>query len=766
MGEFRKSSKTACLILGVSCLVAAGCLAFPSFAWFAKAKTTAEADSISGSSTSAYFKGKGTEENPYLIESARQLYYFNWLQDLGYFNEDKGGSVDQIYFSLKNDLDMNGYVLPPAGTTTNPFVGNFKGNGHVIKNLHISNSISELTEKPSNAKDANNDGLLDDAEIVGFFGIVGKWSGKENIDTSINSVSGLYFDKLKITSQAKSTLAGLLAGYVNGSMSDCAVRSGNIAYASDAKPLQNSVFGTDNDKLSKYSLIGDYNSENFEWNGKPSDGGDKWGASVDIFNLSKRISLMTKSLTKDKTYHFKSDNYNLNMSVSNYTSENYDYAGTSANSAMLESGTYLPLSIDEEKMGDLDSFYDNSKSEIVASHNAAYAVGGGPKSGSTNAVVRVRNQKANKDSSQGPSKSFSTFKNTRGLGSTGGTFSEDNFSFLYYDTVNKAQYRLRDDYNKSTAFSDTSATDKDVKDFNFHNYANVKANTLSMFNSSTSDDLISTSSVLLPGMLLLNRNPLSSYADTTTGKNVTIGGKTYGSYQFYSGGINFTLEKDGYMSIAVGVYNTKNDGYFFDIYSVNRSESGSGSTLTSTITGYNKISSISGTPGKGNLAYSFGTTSESGYDASNITFSFEEISNKAILKNSTMYFLEIPMKKGTYFICNAENGKTNCPYILYFDIGTNAESGDDDDGGTPDIDFTYYSSGTELVKLSDASYQKSDVVFSISGTPSPTTFYFWRKDATSGVSYFVEPSGCAITPIGNGTNSNPGSKDDYETSGA
>ncbi|MBP5312401.1 MAG: hypothetical protein J6112_06180, partial [Clostridia bacterium] len=105
-----------------------------------------------------------------------QLYYFAWLQYLGYFNRPAEGSddtIDQVYFYLSADLDMTGWVLPPVGTSDYPFVGNFDGNGHTISNLTIQNvntgtggsSSTNLTDIP-----VDN---ISGAEIIGFFGVVG-----------------------------------------------------------------------------------------------------------------------------------------------------------------------------------------------------------------------------------------------------------------------------------------------------------------------------------------------------------------------------------------------------------------------------------------------------------------------------------------------------------------------------------------------------------------------------------------------------------------
>ena len=52
-----------------------------------------------------------------------QLYYFTWLQALGYFNEPTNGQAQTFYFYLSADLDMTGWVLPQAGTQDYPFIG-------------------------------------------------------------------------------------------------------------------------------------------------------------------------------------------------------------------------------------------------------------------------------------------------------------------------------------------------------------------------------------------------------------------------------------------------------------------------------------------------------------------------------------------------------------------------------------------------------------------------------------------------------------------
>ena len=90
-----------------------------------------------------------------------QLYYFAWLQALGYFNVSSDGdtAIEQVYFYLSADLDMTGWVLPQIGTATYPFVGNFDGNGHTISNLTVQNvegtAPNIWTDKPADISPVN-----------------------------------------------------------------------------------------------------------------------------------------------------------------------------------------------------------------------------------------------------------------------------------------------------------------------------------------------------------------------------------------------------------------------------------------------------------------------------------------------------------------------------------------------------------------------------------------------------------------------------------
>lgn len=278
----------------------------------------------------AYFEsGDGSKEDPYEIANPLQLYYFAWLQYLGYFNQfvlDEYGNkvLDEygnyiiektVYFRLSTDIDMadnddgEPYVLPPIGTTDNPFVGNFDGEGHTVKNAVIENYYSSLIEPPNETTSENFQGV----EIIGFFGVVGILPehnytyDSHTYNSQVPEVKNLVLENLTVNTQTKQSLIGLVAGYVNGVVDCVGVVSGTVKIASDVQPLGYTS------NISDYSLIG-YCAEAYrdsvyvmdvvlsnpgitdKYTVVPEVGGDGdttgWGGSIkmqDIFNLIQNV---------------------------------------------------------------------------------------------------------------------------------------------------------------------------------------------------------------------------------------------------------------------------------------------------------------------------------------------------------------------------------------------------------------------------------------------------------------------------------------------
>lgn len=274
-----------------------------SLSWFDNKSTLP--DDFEGESGKAFFGGgDGTSASPYQIKNARHFYNLCWLQYLGRFNKDtdSDGVIDQVYFELTNDIDCSslGSALPPIGTTRYPFVGNFNGNDHIVKNYTITDKYSELKKHPSiiDTEDTyytQGANTINYCSIIGTFGVIGyNTTGATDVTTDeatlynnfstsqlkVNSVDNLYIDKVTIKPATKNTLAGLLAGYVSANMSGCGVHYSNLNFSNGNTNISSKF----NNKLSNYTLIGDYNSTDYDWDGH--EGGDTgYGTSTDIRQL-------------------------------------------------------------------------------------------------------------------------------------------------------------------------------------------------------------------------------------------------------------------------------------------------------------------------------------------------------------------------------------------------------------------------------------------------------------------------------------------------
>ncbi len=808
--------KKPALIMGIA-FIALGCtLGISSFAWFLLPSSTKGVSGMDGEATGSYFsivngdKADGTKDHPFGIQNAQQLYYFNWLQDLGYFNkdEDKDGKIDQqYYFVLMNDIDASEKVLPPAGTTEYPFVGNFDGQGHKISGLTISNSWGSLKNKPSTAKSTDNKEVtLNNAEIVGFFGVVGEYDGDADVSgytISVNEVKDLYFDDLKIETASSSTLVGLIAGYANGQLTNCGVRKGYFDFQykdSDGKLTAPSVINSGalagNDKLSQYSLIGAYNSYHFKYDGKPSGSDDdtsgSWGGSIDIASLAKRVNyiaaaggMTAKSSTTTKFDMTERFAANLYYQGTTFSWDSYKETGQRV---YFMNGTCLPLNIDLEKATISDSYigtasigtYYTSGSntgEPVSDSNTGYLVGRGGDGtiSESNATPRLYNKGMNlvDTTSTGSKKngirysiyawdhndsSISDADKTKDANGIYPVFGYDNLSFFYIDTLasnlDTATYRITDTENSSKSWSTTKTSNtKDVADCGFgdttNGYYKVKHNFAKMLSDGNTTSNLSSGVASLDAIQLykIGSSDITKYGAMEKGtySNIKINGITYDSYEMYKAGFNFELSSSGSLKMILGTYtsSTSTSGHVMpSVYEIIRSED----KKSITTDGAKKISAIYKLDGKYYNQYTDNSaTIPSGaqkvFDLNVLYTTNASSSTVGYLKHGCAYYMEIPLSAGDYFI-GADSIASNCPFIMYFDIGANGEDGKKDSGEQviPPIDFVYYSDvGKETIKRIDSTktatdsssaqtevsdYTPSKTTFAISG--SPTTVYFYR----------------------------------------
>lgn len=349
-----KSLKTVLIAISGSALMI-GTLFTATLAWFSAANKAA-LDSGQGFTASSYFAGgNGTANNPYLIDRPIHLYNLAWLQYLGYFNKTESGAYVQTYFKLAADVDMastssNNWTLPPIGTTTYPFIGNFDGNGKSVSNLVVDNALGEghITRKPASV---TAEAGLSGVAIVGTFGVVGNYSNalaSATYDSQVITIKNVYLNNVTVQSQLSETLIGVAAGYVNASVSGVGVKDSRVTILSGTTALS----GGPTSNLSDYATIGyaetNYKAErkinttelrtpstaNASFSAQQSGSLNSWGGSIDMSALYTRLRAFQTDTTigttlsagvKSETYTVNGDGTTSLASSTNYTGSFKEY---------------------------------------------------------------------------------------------------------------------------------------------------------------------------------------------------------------------------------------------------------------------------------------------------------------------------------------------------------------------------------------------------------------------------------------------------------
>ena len=110
-------------------------LALAALAWIAvPVSARAETDVWNGTIASGFAGGTGMENDPYQINTAKELAYFAKTVN-------EGQPYNGLYIVLKNDLDLNNQEWTPIGNSRNPFKGNFDGNNHTVTGMKISGAL-------------------------------------------------------------------------------------------------------------------------------------------------------------------------------------------------------------------------------------------------------------------------------------------------------------------------------------------------------------------------------------------------------------------------------------------------------------------------------------------------------------------------------------------------------------------------------------------------------------------------------------------------
>lgn len=824
MNNQTDNKRIATTTVGIICLTIAVVLCcVATFAWFDNSVGSLDfPTNFGGSSIAAYFNGgEGSKADPFQIDNPTNLYNLAWLQYLGYFNLRNGlnNGRAQTYFKLTSDIDMSevaSYLkaLPPIGTSEHPFIGQFDGNNKTVSKLNVSNKRDDYGVYPTNAK-FDNSGMLttcadaadatpSQIEFVAMFGVVGdfnEWVTKSTAYTGNDNnvefgdsraepapnpspdpnkanqffygsmyVGSMYVDNLVVKSYTDNTLVGLAAGYVAGSLKNFGVYRStiNLAGGSKGTTLAKTIDANGNqvaygNTVSKFSIVGDYDTTLVGWTEKPS--GNDFGGSVDMRTLNRRIDYITAKVGAfpSKWVLTASDNdFGIGIRHGSPTTEFYwnPQNLTNNQNVYLNDGTFLPLNVNKKKMG-IDSFevaegeeqtvnitgsgssityhinseYARMSSEIMELTNTGYIVGKGLPT--SLGYIRSRIQPIASGSNGGIYKSlgFSSTQATQGSV----VYDKSSFEMLTIGTDGKT-YRILDDVKTSTttALSDyiDGSVRFDASPLNFKEYEVVRNN----FDSSMKDAKVVHGFHFmqsLPYSSTIGENLVdkASKSESIVSRNGVLIDKTYyttgnvpneysechhvnAEYEFVNGGLNFTLRKSGYITAILGAfYNSSGNESVFDLYKVERNNG-----VISSLVRINNIYEDNG-----NIVYNVTGSNKSG---KKLLFDFDSLTQNDVLKHAAAYYFEIPVLAGDYVIgCSTSSSKSNA-YLMYLDIGANASK----PTLNYNIDSVDFVNSTTVVVSSDGKYQSyADIVAAISNLQDATqgVVIVFKRDGTT-----------------------------------
>lgn len=577
-------------------LVSIATVTTSTLAWFTLAGnisfgTDANDINVTGGSVAKYYEsGTGTENDPYIISNRNHVYNLAWLQYIGYYNEQSlnGVGVQQKYFRVKNDINLQGLTIPPIGTDKYPFIGHFDGNNKVISNFTISNDDpSEDDSDFGVAKPSHLHGG-EQPEIIGFFGVVGKLPDQQlTYTSSIVSISNLTIQDFTVKSETPKTLVGLAVGYMNGSMSGFKVSgTATIDLGSSNK---NAVDATITSHLSDYGLVGytnklgsngSYSQElseytNTEENGSdPGDGGD-WGGSVNPRKYSRMIfdhyttgynanGLVINSMAQNTDYtidstptgNFKIVFRSTAVRTQIYNNNQYTYYmdpdyfnapedGTPVRSTQykqvlyhVRDGAYIPLRFSDDTYTDT---HEKNTGFIVGSSSGN---AGSPKF-AAGYVSNIMNAFSN---------TAATTSANAANNNTTVTYNDSSLQVITYSTALDDWYLIKDSHNANTTSTNSVLTnlglsDKTVEELGFEKYNDSRESlktvleTAPRLNALKFDNTVVSSSNLL----------------SVTSGTIKVAGESFTTsnskpYQFPKGSIDFNLKKTGFINFFAGTY--------------------------------------------------------------------------------------------------------------------------------------------------------------------------------------------------------------------
>ncbi|MGN1104187.1 MAG: hypothetical protein ACI4QI_04850 [Candidatus Coproplasma sp.] len=398
---------------------------------------------------------------------------------------------------------------------------------------------------------------------------------------------------------------------------------------------------------------------------------------------------------------------NINLAAMNLaatdstTDQNYGEELTYKDGTKIIDGTYYYN--DKYKYG-ISEGENQTRKEVVSASNTGYIVGGaGGDTYTTQACVRLRISNLN----YGNNTDSSTTLNSGEAGRTiykslnyeydsssmtySGTVTYDGSNLYLVTNMDGTFYRIKDGYNKNASNDQITNTEVDVttnsttkpKNY-FVRYDDVRAQLHTLL-----------SSELIYGMSFIKKWSIEgddySTIDTTTldkirvvGKDVSIDGKQYDSYEFIKSAINFNLSQSGYMTAILGGYSHgTNNQYGFSLYKVDRvNGKDADGNETDKIKKIKKVEEITSVwiNGSGNIQYNLSDTT--GYTKVYDSSWYNADGGK--IQPGTAYYIEIPLLPGDY--CLGGVSSSASAYLMYLDIGANGSSSGSS-GSETDTDY-------------------------------------------------------------------------------
>ena len=717
------------------------------FCWFAQ--SDGFSTNFKSSTATAYFAGgDGSRKEPYQIKDPVHLYNLAWLQYLGYFNLRSGfnNGRAQSYFKLTADIDMRGYILPPIGTEKYPFIGNFNGDGFAVTNLTVSNGFNDFDGKiyPVNAvfDKKENNGILyyfsaettstSAASFLGMFGVTGNYNNavtnsytttvhpvtekpaegavpKENeFYMSEMSVEGFYLDYVKVKSHANTALVGFVAGYVAGDVKNAGVYQSRIEF-------ENAATAKTGDSISAYGLVGNYDSNSVAWEGG-------WGGSIDMKMLNRRLNYMFTegNITISQGNVSVSDVYNTNISISGFEFYWRNISGGS-NIAYLNQGTIIPLNVNESEMY-LDNDTENSEFDKPVTKTIATNL---TKELHTNNFYETK-QKESVDKNKNTGYLVGAAKSPRAriqtmtgiqksINGKTDAFDAQNFTLLTTSVDGRTIYRIKENGDNHSESSEiTGYTKKTPSELGFDHYSTVREEFIETM----------TDSKFIHGFHFMDMISVTN-PDITTANDVWILGKHYNSYQFVSGGLNFSTKTADKLRLIAGSYYVSTSQALFDLFKVERDDNGN-------ITGFTKIINIYENS-SGEISYN--TNTVNGEEVFN---SIKTNKDRALKCINAAYYYEIPIMRGDYVIGTDSDPTTSSAstaYLMYLDIGADGSSGKH---AVSMVDFVNYCDTPTLkqyIRENNEKYPQFDDITAKISAVTAGAYVSFRRKSTAGATF-------------------------------